>query len=214
MKREFSIFNFQFSIFSGFTLVEMLVVISVLSVAGMLILTVFTNSLRGSNKSQIIGVIKQNGQAVLETMDKTIRDADNLVCVSNDTLVSIKDGNYTRYKFITTNKTTYCGSENGCVVRDFPVQPSTGDKTQIRLFLATICTEQSGTDSSTPEVLTDTNKQTGVSIIDGLFTRPDPQPGFKDVVSIKFKAKPGVGAPAALSGQIDDVEFQTTIQLR
>ena len=80
----------------GFTLVEILVVIAILSVLGVLILTIFTRTLRGSNKSQIIGKIKQNGQSVLEQMDKTVRNSDKVVCVISSNLVVVKNGIYTR----------------------------------------------------------------------------------------------------------------------
>lgn len=206
---------------NGFTLVEMLVVISVLGIAGVLILNIFTSSLRGSNKTQIIGVIKQNGQAVLENMDKTIRGADNVVCINNDgnTITVVQNGGYTRFRFIAPSSmiTGDCKSQNGCILEDFPVQPSTGDKAKIQFFLENVCTDPIGTDtipSNSYQTLTDSNPQTGVSIIAGSFTKLPPQPGFKDTVSIQFTVKPGAGAPPLITGQIDDVKFKTTIQLR
>ncbi len=211
----------------GFTLIEMLVVISVLSVVGVMILTIFTRTLRGGNKSQIIETIKQNGQSVLENMDKTVRNADSVICPkvaspTSDTLVVIRDGAYTRFKF--SPPTT---SNNGKIQQDFPVQPATGDKSQIKTFLENnICTDPIGTDSTiSPQTLTDTNSQTGVSVdcvaVNGTpncATKPifkrDKSAGFKDQVTIKFDIGHGVLAPAAVAGQIDPVSFQTTINLR
>ncbi len=201
----------------GFTLVEMLVVISILSIFGALILTIFTRSLRGSNKSQIIGVIKQNGQAVLENMDKTIRNADDVVCISSlspsDTIVVVKGGIYTRYKF------TNIGSViiNGSIQQDFPIQPSSGDNSQLDRFLANVCIDPIGTEAQT---LTDTDTKTGISVIcvnyncNNRFFSRDSSPGSNDQVTIRFAIEPGVEVSPAIAGQIDPVTFQTTVQLR
>lgn len=204
---------------SGFTLVEMLVVIAVMSIFGILILTIFTRTLKGTNKSQIIGVIKQNGQSVLEQMDKTVRNGDNVVCIDtvniltpNDTLVIIQGGKYTRYRFFAPTP-----SANGYIQQDFPQQPPPpASKSDIKFFLLTVCKDPMGTDTDLavpPQTLTDTNPQTGVSVENGSFTR-DRSAGFRDQVTIKFDIRPGVDAPAALRGQIDPISFQTTIQLR
>lgn len=190
---------------AGFTLVEILVVISVLSIVGVIILTIFSQTLRGNNKAQILSAIKQNGQSVLENMDKNIRNSDSIVCISpdNSTLVVVKQGSYTRYKFL-----------SGSIQQDFPTQPPPpASKADVKIFLASICTDTLGTDSLTPaQVLTDTNSQTGVNLISGSFT-PGTK-GLKDSVTISFQLGPGRGVSSSLSGQIDPVSFETTIQLR
>ncbi len=202
----------------GFTLLEILVVIGVLSVIGVIILTIFTRTLRGNNKAQIIGVIKQNGQSVLENMDKTIRGADNVVCVTSDNLVVVKNGIYTRYRFIPPTTTN-----NGLIQQDSPVKQFVSEIEETdSQFVDRICGAAAQVYVS-PVVLTDTNTQTGVSINcfatnnlpdctnNPVFKR-DKSPGFKDQVTVKFSIKSE--ASAALVGQIDPVNFQTTIQLR
>ena len=197
---------------NGFTLVEMLVVISILSLVGVLILTIFTRTLKGSNKSQIIGVIKQNGQSVLENMDKTVRSADNVVCVStpsSKSLVVVKSGIYTRYRFITSS------GVNGLIQQDSPVKqidPDTQKEETDPQFVNRVCADSDPL-LSVPVILTDTNPKSGVSLENGLFSR-DKSAGFRDTVRIKFDLKPGVSAPSVVAGQIDPVTFQTTIQLR
>lgn len=196
----------------GFTLVEILVTMAIVAIVGTILVTIFTNTLRGSNKSQILAVIKQNGQAVLENMDKTIRDADNVVCINSAdrrTLVVVKGGIYTRYRIIPPVDS----SINGYIQQDNPVQPATGDSSDIKLFKDNVCTDPMGTDSSRVDTLTDTNKQSGVSVKNGGFIKY-PQSGFKDSVAVTFTLGPGVEAPAVIAGQIDDVVFRTTIGLR
>lgn len=197
---------------SGFTLVEILVVIAVLSIVGLLVLYIFTNSLRGSNKAQILSSIKKNGQAVLETMDKTVRNSDNVVCVSqpSTSLVIVKNGIYTRYRFIPLKS-----SANGEIRQDNPVKqinPSTNKEETDTVFVNRVCLEADPIMSGY-KILTDTNLQTGVSIQNGTFT-PGKQAGFRDTVTISFEVAPGVGAPAAIAGQIDPVKFTTTVGLR
>lgn len=203
---------------NGFTLVEMLVVLGVLTIVGVLIVTIFTRTLRSSNKTQILGVIKQNGQSVLEVMDKTIRDSDNVVCpiivppansVSTANLVVVRNGKYSRYRFIAP-----VAGANGYIQQDNPVKQilsgSQREETDGELRNR-IC---SGSDPPlSPVILTDTNLQTGVSVSDGLFER-NRVSGFRDQVTVKFKISPGLGAPPVVAGQIDPVEFQTTVQLR
>ena len=72
MNHEFAIRKIKGS---GFTLPELLVVIAVLSLLGILSLTIFIRSLRANNKSQILLTIKQNGQTAMNTMSKAVRDS-------------------------------------------------------------------------------------------------------------------------------------------
>lgn len=208
---------------SGFTLVELLVVMAIMAIFGTLTLTIFTNTLKGSNKSQVIGVIKQNGQAVLETMDKTIRNSDNVVCpfitpptttASSDILVVVKNGIYTRYKFIDTINSP---ATNGLIQQDSPakqnVQNSNPPRQETDADLVNRVCLGSYEKVEPVIILTDTNPQSGVSVEKGLFTR-EKSAGFMDQVTIDFNIKPGVGAPASVTGQIDPVNFKTTIQLR
>lgn len=206
----------------GFTLVELLVVIGVLSIAGVLVLTIFSRSLRGNNKSQILISIKQNGQSVLETMNKTIRNADKVVCPSiippattaySNNLVVVTKGIYTRYRLVIPSST-----KNGLIEQDNPVKQidqDTGKEETDPVFVNRVCNPVDPMPS--PVILTDTKSDTGVSIDkdpnQDLFTR-NKSSGFKDQVAIKFIVKPGVQALAAVAGQIDAVIFQTTIGLR
>lgn len=218
---------------NGFTLVEMLVVIAVLSVFGTLILVIFTRTLRGGGKTQIITAIKQNGQSVLEVLDKTIRNADLVACLSptGSTLVVEQKGIYTRYRFVPPNNTipaigncgSINGSSNGCFIQDNPDTPVkrilNGREYPDKDFINKVCADN---DPMLPEAatLTDTNTQTGVSVdcvasnctLNPFFLRGTAV-GYKDQVTIKFDLKPAVDASKVV-GQIDPVTFQTTVQLR
>lgn len=199
----------------GFTIAEILVVISVIAVMGAIITEIFSRSLRGGNKAQIIAIVKQNGQSTLETMDKTIRNSDEIVCPvitgegsqSRDTVAVVKDGKYTRFRHIVETSTS-----NGYILQDNPV-PQSGELQET--FLLNICSNVDHV-SSAPVSITDRNTKSGVSVTPGtpnLFTR-NKKAGFNDILTISFDLKPGVSAPQAVAGQIDAVTFTTTIQLR
>lgn len=224
---------------SGFTLVELLVVMAISAIFGTLMLTIFTNTLKGSNKSQVIGVIKQNGQSVLETIDKAVRNSDSVICPfvispatsgGSDTLVvASKGGGYTRFRFIPPGAPVSaargsCGNANGCILQDNPTKgpvPSSSPSRQETdpEFVNRICLADAALNS--PLVLTDSNLQSGVSVdcpaspcdINPVFKR-EKSAGFMDQVIINFNLRPGAGAPSSVTGQISDVNFKTTIQLR
>lgn len=197
----------------GFTLVELLVTVSILGIIGLLFFSIFSSSLRGGNKAQIVLAIKQNGQSLLENLDKTIRSADSIVCVNNSTAVIIKDGVYTRYRFIAPTSST-----NGLIQQDNPVQPAESD---IKLFVNNVCTDPMDP-NSVINILTDTKSDTGVSVdfatgSDGNnlpFFERNKESGFKDVIIIQFDVGQGVGVVGGTSTTIDPVNFKTTIQLR
>mgnify|MGYP001565296663 CR=1 FL=1 len=207
----------------GFTLVEILVVIAVLSVVGVIITTIFIRNLRGSNKAQIISSIKQNGQIVLENMDKTVRNADNLVCISSNadntvyTMIVEKSGLYIRYRIAPLQNSTMPDIclVNGCIAYDNPTKqtdPATVKEETGPVFIDRVCVVNALMKQAT--VLTDTNAQTGVQVKSGSFTEPDKKAGFKRIVKINLVLGPGVQAPPAVAGQIDPVTFETTVQLR
>lgn len=201
---------------NGFTLVEILVAMAIIAIIGVIFVTIFANTLRGSNKSQVLAVLKQNGQAILENISKDIRNADSVICpkiippatsASSDTLVIIKNGLYTGFKIVAPS-----AGANGLIQQDSPVQPTPpAAGSDIKLFIDNICTDV--WDPLATNSLTDTNPQSGVSVSSGSFTRSQ-QAGYRDSVTVSFTLSPGVLAPSIISSQIDPVVFQTTIGLR
>lgn len=198
---------------NGFTLAEILVVIGILAIVGVMMVAIFISTLRGSNKSQILSTIKQNGQSVLEAVDKNIRGAENVVCPidanPSATLVIENEGLYTRYRFVPP-----ASSLNGNVQKDYPskqIDLETNTLETDPQFLSRICNPADPMVQSA--VLTDTSLELGVSVNTGSFRRQQLS-GFRDSVTIQFVLSPGLNAPEVVAGQIDPVTFQTTIELR
>lgn len=63
---------------NGFTLVELLVVMGLLGVITGASLLFLTNILKGSNQARIVSEVKQNGQTVLDSIDRQIRNAQEV----------------------------------------------------------------------------------------------------------------------------------------
>ncbi|MBI2019145.1 type II secretion system protein [Candidatus Daviesbacteria bacterium] len=187
---------------NGFTIAEILVVIAVMAVVGTFLVAIFSSTLRGNNKSQILSAIKQNGQAVLDRIDKEIRGADDITCRSSDgyTLVILKSKIYTRFRFIPPASTS-----NGIIAMDNPVQ-STEDQ---QLFLNNVCTDP----LVNPVALTDSNLRSGVSVENGSFIRDKPA-GLKDQITIKFDLKAAKEVPPVIADDVGAVTFQTTVSCR
>ncbi|MBI2601180.1 type II secretion system protein [Candidatus Daviesbacteria bacterium] len=201
----------------GFTLVEMLVVIAILGIFGLMMSVIYIRSLKGSYKSEVLSAIKRNGQQVLEVMDKTIRNADNIVCVNNafttndrtlKVIVVEKEGKYTRFSYIPP--VTSSPKRNGYIAQDnLDYDPNE--------LPSTLCAENIEQASSTYKVLTDSTPAAGsglsVSVTDAEITS-DKLAGFKDLVTISLSIEEGVSISSDLAGEISPETFQTTIQLR
>lgn len=78
----------------GFTLLEMLVVISIVSVIAVFGVGVLSTVLNGGSKTAIISEIKQNGNYVMENMSRYIRNAISISsCPGNNTLSLVQPDN-------------------------------------------------------------------------------------------------------------------------
>lgn len=59
----------------GFTLVEVLVVLSITALVTVMVMQILTSLFRSTTKTASISEVKQNGQLILLTMEQTIRNA-------------------------------------------------------------------------------------------------------------------------------------------
>lgn len=196
----------------GFSLVEVVIAITILGVIGAYVGSILTTAFKGSNKSALLGDIKQNGQTALGLMDRTIRNSDKVICPyvttqnSNYLIISTSDGKIVRFT-ISPQPSTYF---NGTIIGDFP------DVDTLLLNPADICITLVNTPPQNPTNLTDDNFNSGVSVRNGGFT-VSKNPGFKDVVTVQFDLGPAVGKPVGYDASIGGsgyVHFVTSIQLR
>lgn len=73
----------------GFTLLELLVVVSLLGLMLISVTGLLGSIFSGSGKSQALQAVKQNGQFALSTMERTTRRAKNLTTCAGGTLTVV-----------------------------------------------------------------------------------------------------------------------------
>lgn len=85
----------------GFTMIEILVVVGILGVIAVIGSNMFFTTLRASNKTKVLAVIKQNGNYALSIMERIIRDSQEVVANCGVGMKKIKvkrlDGSETEF---------------------------------------------------------------------------------------------------------------------
>lgn len=200
--------------FKGFSLIEAVVAISALGILGIFLTNSLISNLRDQARVRISNQIKQNGQLVLDTLGRQIREADGIVFCDPGMIIVDKGGFLTRYRYIPP-----LPNSNGHIAYDNPPNAkSVGNQVSDDPCTNTIF----GLESLT--YLTDIDRTKGVSIdtdIDcdnviipcGIFIK-SAKPGFQDALTIKFKVKAPIDSSAALENLMEPVHFATTVQIR
>ena len=194
----------------GFSLIEALVVVGIIAIVGIIMTDILSRTIKSGNKTGLISAIKQNGERSLSVMDQTTRFSDQVVCVgtltaNNDTLVVVKNGSYTRFRFFYPT-----GSTNGYIEQD---TFNLNDGSQAGLALCTQSISSAQINTATI-YLTDRDTVNGVSLQNGSFSWTH-NPGYKDLVNITFNLLPGVGLGPGSDKEVGgSTSFSTTIELR
>ncbi len=197
VKLELKSFLSLAKINSGFTLMEVLVTLTIIVVVGLILSGILSKGFESNTKTALIGTIKQNGQVSLNIISQTLRSAESIVCSAADTLVArTQNGTYVRFTFIPPTVST-----NGYIRQDYPVLADA--RVTDNLCTATVASAVDLTDKTS----------TGISVKDGRITR-ESNSGFKDLITIEFSIGPSVTALKSFENQIDAVPFKTTIQVR
>lgn len=179
----------------GFTLVELLVVLGILSATVGSSLLFLTSTLKGSNQATVISEVKQNGQVTLDVLERQVRGASDAALVNSHLKLTRSAGNLLHIKCFAGNLTP--GSEkNGWI------GTATSNLDDPPEVLYTSLTNKddlvTGTDVSSCS-LNVSEASTG---------------GFNPaVVSIDFILNQGVKAPSRADFKAN-ANFSTTISLR
>lgn len=181
----------------GYTLIEFLVVLGILVITVGVLTTFLTSVFRGTNKANASAEVKQNGQVVLDSLERSIRGASG---------VSSPNVNY--------NYIVVLGKPNGNL--HIKCQPGVVDSYNSRIAIAVSSdfNELGDTDPNWRSLSNDDVKN-GVNIsscilkLDDVSVSSTGQP-VPAVVSISFTAK-------SVSNRVDSsarAQFQTKISLR
>lgn len=211
---------------SGFTLIELIIVVTITTLLGVLLSSVLLQTFKGENKVAVISKVKQNGQLVMDNLANQIRTSDKIVCVgggdpNSDTLVIYKQGVYTRYRFF---KPQVASKLNGYIASDtytaddFPnLSPTpTPDPSDPSGNLNIGCSSSLFTSRTVS--LTDKDPINGISIdsdTNKIFSR-DYKPGYTDTITIKFKAYAGVSSGSSYDVTVSEggILLTTTAEAR
>ena len=182
----------------GFTLIELLVVVAIMAVIAGITSDLFVSILKGANKANVMNEIKQNGNYVLDVMERNIRNAKTITKIDDRTIVlQDNNGQYIQFKIYPPDLTNLSDKKNGYI---------------------TIATNTLEDFTNLEKVLTNTHPISGASVQDGLFTVVSPTPPDQNpsYVSISFTVLQAENAPSRQDYKIggNGLVFQTTVSLR
>src|SRR3990167_7980737 len=179
----------------GFTLLEFLVVIGLLSITIGSILLFLTSVLKGTNQANITSEVKQNGQVVLDTLESQIRNATDADCMLGE------NDNCTDLRLLRVNADP---------LRIRCVNP-VGQTANGRIEIASSALD----DPTNYTSITNTDIKSGVSITYCKFNIVLSSGGVSSppIVAVEFTISQGVAA-VSRSDYLANVKFQTTISLR
>jgi prepilin-type N-terminal cleavage/methylation domain-containing protein len=96
----------------GFTLIEILVVVGLLAIIAVISSNMFFTTLRSSSKSKTSITVKQNGDYALATMERLIRDSEEVIA-NSDGSVCVADMNKVKIKRLDGSEVEFACEEEG-----------------------------------------------------------------------------------------------------
>jgi len=103
----------QLQNFPGFTLIEILIVVGVLGVIVGAGSTMFFSVLRGSTKTKVLQMVKQNGDYAISVMERMIRNARSISGGGSSITIVNPDGGTTTFNCCGSNPNFLIASESG-----------------------------------------------------------------------------------------------------
>ncbi len=191
----------------GFSLLEVIVAVTVIGVIGIFVSTILSRSYNAGNQSVVLGNLKQNGQTAISIMAETIRNSEGVICYGgssqrkNEIVIRNLQGKYIKYRFVDPVISNSTITANGYITKQEDLDPNS---------YSSFCT--SNLSSPQPVAITNNNSTSGVSISEGEFEKLTPATASKDAVMISFYVSSPLTATS--SAQSETAFMQTTVQVR
>ena len=203
------ILNFQ----SGYTLIELLAVITIVVVVGVIVTGILISSLRGGSKSNVLDNVRQNGNDAITQMSKMIIYAQSFNGMSDGTVDS--NGN----RVYITNCTQIISPSPSSSPTPTPT-PKEYHYIKITSFDGGItvfgCNGSndipSNTIASNGASMIDTTLETGVKVSSCSFTCSQDGYGFPPTIGINFTLSQNTTSSFAEKQAI--IPFQTSVTIR
>lgn len=198
----------------GFSLMEVMIAITIIGVVGIISVNIFTQTLKTSSETDTLSNLKQNGEQVVNSLTEAIRSAEAVVCYGppdntylppdntrkNRLVIRTADGKYIKFRFVDPTLGSAGVTSNGYLSRQEGLDPN-----QLDTFCST------DTPSPAVVVLSNNNSLTGVSISQGKFNKISGSQN-RDTIAITFNVNPALKAGGTLGSDI--AAMQTTVQVR
>lgn len=189
----------------GFSIVEIIIAITIISVIGVFTSTLLTRTYRSSSDTELLSKLKQNGEVASNNIGEAIRTADSVVCTSSDNkwiVIRTIEGKYWLFRFVDPIPLTGPVTKNGYIARQENLNPD-----QLKNFCITQPPNFAPDIKITDNV--DTDITAGVSISNGKFIKLSGPEG-KDTVTMEFD----IGQAGLPAGSQGTVRIQTTVRVR
>lgn len=196
---------------NGFTIIEVLIAVTISAVIGLILTQLLSQSLQGGNKSDLLNNIQHNGESALTKIETDIRSGYNVTCVTSNVLVIAEGDNYHRYWFVAP--VGGVTPANGYIEMD--TISSLTDPQLINDYACKDATDPNyvAGDSGSAQDITDTDLNNGVSVSGGSFSRVG---SASNLVNISFNIVAPVNAAAGFASQVPSagIPFQTSVKVR
>ncbi len=117
----------------GFTLIELLVVTAIIGVLAIVSATVFNTILSAQNKTAIVNEIRQNGNIIIDKLDRDIKQASR-VCATSELLVGGCGGTDTSITVtLDTNIVWSCDPAGESFIRDSVSVTNSDSRSGVRI---------------------------------------------------------------------------------
>lgn len=194
----------QHRIGNGFTLIELLVVLGILAITVGSSVVFLSSILKGTNQANVTAEVRQNGQLVLDALERQIRNATDVECFEGANKVTCNPAN--PYQHIKLLRKSALPLHFKCF---------TGTALIPNGWIGTVESTVDDPSSSSYATLTNQDPIAGVDVSScQLVVNPaSAGTGSPAVVKIKFTVNQGIEAPSR-QDFLANAQFETTVSLR